>query len=277
MTLARDLIDAALATDLSQNELRIFLALFRQTLCYGKASDPLTLRRLIDLTHIRKDRLIPALNRLLERGIFNQTPHRKHEHRYSIAAHWLENAQGIYAPSLHKTDTTFRETEALSVEQNHTINNLNIINQTSTTKAQSDSKTQALPYPPSFNAAQRQNAARIVDSLPPEQARDCLLLLSKQLKTKTIQSPLGYLHYLAKSARQQALDTSQLTPDDAPDLKAAQLNKQRMQYLQAEIRGLDALFKQAGTPLDKASVLRREAWVREYQQLLLTQKVASTL
>ena len=273
MTLARDLIDAALAADLSQNELRIFLALFRQTLCYGKASDPLTLRRLIDLTHIRKDRLIPALNRLLERGIFNQTPHRKHEHRYSIAAHWLENAQGIYAPSLHKTDTTFRETEALSVEQNHTLNNLNIINQTSTTKAQSAVKTESLPYPPSFNAAQRQNAARIVDGLPPEQARDCLLLLSKQLKTKTIHSPLGYLHYLAKSARQNALETSSLTPDDAPDLKAQQRNKQRMQYLQAEIRGLDALFKQAGTPLDKASTLRREAWVREYQQLLSAQSI----
>ena len=42
MSLARDLIDAALQADLSQNELRVFLVLFRQTLCYGKTHDPLT-------------------------------------------------------------------------------------------------------------------------------------------------------------------------------------------------------------------------------------------
>ena len=35
MSLARDLIDAALAAELSQNELRVFLALLRQTLCYA--------------------------------------------------------------------------------------------------------------------------------------------------------------------------------------------------------------------------------------------------
>ena len=60
MSLARDLIDAALAADLTQNELRVFLALFRQTLCYGKTADPLNMKRLATLTAIRKDRLAPG-------------------------------------------------------------------------------------------------------------------------------------------------------------------------------------------------------------------------
>ena len=36
-SLARDWLDAAIDADLSQNELRIFLVIFRQTLCYSRA------------------------------------------------------------------------------------------------------------------------------------------------------------------------------------------------------------------------------------------------
>ena len=80
MSLAHELIDAALAADLSQNALRVFLALFRQTLCYGKTSDPLSLNRLVQLTHIRKDRVLPAVQVLLEKGLFTTQAHRLYGH-----------------------------------------------------------------------------------------------------------------------------------------------------------------------------------------------------
>lgn len=72
MTLARDLIDAALAADLTQNELRVFLALFRQTICYGKIRDPLTVNRIAHISQIRKDRLPPALAKILQIGLFTE-------------------------------------------------------------------------------------------------------------------------------------------------------------------------------------------------------------
>ena len=75
MSLARDLIDAALAADLTQNELRVFLALFRQTLCYGKTADPLNMKRLATLTAIRKDRLAPAIAGVTDKGLFTVQPH----------------------------------------------------------------------------------------------------------------------------------------------------------------------------------------------------------
>lgn len=271
MSLARDLIDAALAADLSQNELRVFLALFRQTLGYGKASDPLTLKRLAALSHIRKDRLTPALNKILQVGLFTATPHEVFEHEYAIPADFLTKyPQGFYTPALPKKRNSTQQTEAISEKQTHTENNLNRIQETSTTAKQVSSSAENLPYPPSFTTLQCQAAARILDGLTPEQARDCVLLLAKTLKAKPIQSPLGYLHHLAKIARQGWLDTSQLTANDAPLKRLQQERQQRLHYLQAEIRGLDALFTYAGTAMDSASAARRAAWMQEYQQLVAT-------
>ena len=89
MSLARDLIDAALAADLTQDELRVFLALFRQTLCYGKTADPLNMKRLATLTAIRKDRLAPAIAGVTDKGLFAAQPHPAFEFEYRIPADFL--------------------------------------------------------------------------------------------------------------------------------------------------------------------------------------------
>ena len=61
-----------------------------------------------------------------------------------------------------------------------------------------------------------------------------------------------------------------MTANDAPLKRLQQERQQRLHYLQAEIRGLDALFTYAGTAMDSASAARRAAWMQEYQQLVAT-------
>ena len=200
MSLAHDLIDAALAAELSQNELRVFLVLLRQTLCYGKASDALTYKRLVHLTHVRKDRLLPALQKLLDCQLFSQNPHKTFGQSFHIHADFLAQTQGhIYAPSLTKQRSEFRENEAVSEKKTHTILTI--------TKHKPDTTTvlnaNELPYPLSFSPKMQQAAAKMLDGLTPDTARDCLLLLSQRLQKGGITSPLGYLYQLAQAARQQ--------------------------------------------------------------------------
>ena len=180
MSLAHDLIDAALAAELSQNELRVFLVLLRQTLCYGKASDALTYKRLVHLTHVRKDRLLPALQKLLDCQLFSQNPHKTFGQSFHIHADFLSQTQGhIYAPSLTKQRNEFRESEAVSEKKTHTL--------LTVTKYKPDTTTvlnaNELPYPPSFSPKMQQAAAKMLDGLTPDMVRDCLLLLSQRLQT----------------------------------------------------------------------------------------------
>ena len=239
MSLARDLIDAALAAELSQNELRVFLALLRQTLCYGKASDALTYKRLVNLTHVRKDRLLPALQKILDQQLFSQTPHKTFGQCFHIHANFLTASQGqIYAPSLPKQRSPFRETEAVSEKATHTISTVTALKPDTTTRLDA----QQLPYPPSFSPAMQQAAAKLLDGLHPDTARDCLHLLTQRLQKGGITSPLGYLHQLAQAARANRLDCSALQhkPNAAPSQSQTPLNA-RLHALASDIQALDRL------------------------------------
>ncbi len=263
MSLARDLIDAALAAELSQNELRVFLALLRQTLCYGKASDALTYKRLVNLTHVRKDRLLPALQKVLDCQFFSQAPHKTFGQSFHIHAEFLSNTQGqIYAPSLPKQRNDFRETEAISEKATHTLSTVTTIQPDTTTRLD----TQRLPYPLSFSPTTRQAAARILDGLSPDSARDCLLLLTQRLQKGGINSPLGYLHQLAQAARANRLDCSALQhkPNAAPSQSQTPLNA-RLHALASDIQALDRLYALANTPMDTATCLIRQAKLKEWE------------
>jgi phage replication O-like protein O len=265
MSLARDLIDAALAAELSQNELRVFLALLRQTLCYGKASDALTYKRLVNLTHVRKDRLLPALQTILDQQLFSQTPHKTFGQRFHIHADFLTQTQGqIYAPSLPKQRTPFRETEAISEKATHTISTITSSKPDTTTRLDA----QQLPYPPSFSPTMQHAAAKLLDGLPPDTARDCLHLLTQRLQKGRITSPLGYLHQLAQAARANRLDCSALQhkPNAAPSQSQTPLNA-RLHALASDIQALDRLYALANTPMDAATRLIRQAKVQEWKNL----------
>ena len=266
MSLSHDLIDAALAAELSQNELRVFLVLLRQTLCYGKASDALTYKRLVQLTHVRKDRLLPALQKLLDCQLFSQNPHKTFGQSFHIHADFLSQTQGhIYAPSLTKQRSAFRESEAVSEKKTHTILTI--------TKHKPDTTTvlnaNELPYPLSFSPKMQQAAAKMLDGLTPDMARDCLLLLSQRLQKGGITSPLGYLYQLVQAARQQRLDCSSLqpTPPIIPATKPQASLYARLQALEADIQALDRLYQLADTPMDAPTLRQRQLKLAEYQQL----------
>ena len=280
-TLARDLIDAALTADLTQNELKMFLVLFRQTICYSKKSDPLRLSSLIHYSHIRKDRLLPALQRLLQTGLFTRQPHPENEHEYSIAEEYLAPyADGFFAPALRKNGSDFRPTEKNTEKRTHTTKTHTIFNPTTT----------SLPYPETWNEQERRSAAHILDGLNPDDARDCLLILSRSMKARSVPSPLGYLHNLVKAARAGRLNRSVLQKQAAPiptqttstsSANAAtstasasasstppEALKQRLWAISEEIRSLDRLFAFAGEPMDSKTAAKKAQLVAEYQRLL---------
>ena len=282
-TLARDLIDAALTANLSQNELKMFLVLFRQTICYSKKSDPLRLSSLIHYSHIRKDRLLPALQKLLQTGLFTRQPHPQNEHEYSIAEEYLAPyVDGFFAPALRKNGSDSRPTEAISEKQTHTTKTHTIFNPTTT----------SLPYPENWNEQERRSAAHILDGLNPDDARDCLLILSRSMKARAVPSPLGYLHNLVKAARAGRLNRSVLhkqaastpTPTQPASTASASTStasaadstlppealKQRLWAISEEIRSLDRLFAFAGEPMDSKTAAKKAQLVAEYQQLLST-------
>ena len=293
MSLALDMIDAAMAADLTPNEHKVFLILFRQTICYGRKTDNLCIPQFVKLTGIRKDRLIPAIASVLGKGLFEVSPSREFQHRYRIPAKFLAPYQsGFYPPNVPQKRDDFRSTEGVSEKQNNTgINTTGFTHTTAADPAATTSTNSAnqadsapprpdLPYPPQLSPHHRRTASRLLHRLKFEDARDCLLVLHHAMQTQHVRSPLGYLQHLIRSVQEGTFDRSILPPlplDQNTPLAPSSVHhvqamlaakQQRLRYLQAEIRGLDALYKKAGIPMDEASAARRADYVAEYQQLM---------
>ena len=293
MSLALDMIDAAMAADLTPNEHKVFLILFRQTICYGRKTDNLCIPQFVKLTGIRKDRLIPAIASVLGKGLFEVSPSREFQHRYRIPAKFLAPYQsGFYPPNVPQNRIDSRSTEGVSEKQNNTgINTTGFTHTTTADPAATTSTNSAnqadsapprpdLPYPPQLSPHHRRTASRLLHRLKFEDARDCLLVLHHAMQTQHVRSPLGYLQHLIRSVQEGTFDRSVLPPlplDQNTPLAPSSVHhvqamlaakQQRLRYLQAEIRGLDALYQKAGIPMDEASAARRADYVAEYQQLM---------
>ena len=289
MSLALDMIDAAMAADLTPNEHKVFLILFRQTVCYGRKTDNLCIQQFVKLTGIRKDRLIPAIASVLGKGLFEVSPSREFQHRYRIPAKFLAPYQsGFYPPNVPQNRIDSRSTEGVSEKQNNTGINTTGFTHTTTANSTADPVNPAdsapprpdLPYPPQLSPHHRRTASRLLHRLKFEDARDCLLVLHHAMQTQHVRSPLGYLQHLIRSVQEGTFDRSVLPPlplDQNTPLAPSSVHhvqamleakQQRLRYLQAEIRGLDALYQKAGIPMDEASAARRADYVAEYQQLM---------
>ena len=293
MSLALDMIDAAMAADLTPNEHKVFLILFRQTICYGRKTDNLCIQQFVKLTGIRKDRLLPAIASVLGKGLFEVSPSREFQHRYRIPAKFLAPYRnGFYPPNVPQKRDDSRSTEGVSEKQNNTgINTTGFTHTTPADPAATTSTNSAnqadsapprpdLPYPPQLSPHHRRTASRLLHRLKFEDARDCLLVLHHAMQTQHVRSPLGYLQHLIRSVQEGTFDRSVLPPlplDQNTPLAPSSVRhvqamleakQQRLRYLQAEIRGLDALYQKAGIPMDEASAARRADYVAEYQQLM---------
>ena len=250
MSLALDLIDGALAANLSQNELKVFLVLFRQTIGFGRPCDPLTPGRIGYIAHIRSDRVPVALQAVLATGLFYTQPHAEHDLLYRINDELIAANHGVYAPYLRPQyrQAASKKQKDVPEKRVHTVTENTLIHLPTTTEsetkpppkpeaqaeskaepppkpeAQAESKAEPppkleqseLPYPPSFTPEQRKTAANWLDGLKPEDARDCLRVLQQAIQRGKVRSPLGYLHQLIELARQQKLNRSGLTPPQPP-------------------------------------------------------------
>lgn len=263
------LIDAALAGDLSKNELKTFLALVRQTLCFGKTSDPLTIKRLIHLTKVRKDRLELAISNILNKGLFTRVNHPIFEHEYHVHPQFLlNNPTTFFAPSPPKIRENFRETDAFSENQNHTIQTNTEINLT-TNKAPvcAVTPTAELKKP---DAVHEQAFAELVPALkklPSHQAQQVLDLVSLAIKDgsiKTTQQRLG--GGLIKAAKNGTLDTSPLQVKTTEPPKPTPIDHRYQHDLISKIRGLENL-KQLAKELDPSSEAQLQAWQQQLKQL----------
>jgi phage replication O-like protein O len=299
MSLAHTLIDSALAADLTQNELKIFLVLLRQTLCYGKSSDPLTNKRIATLAHIRKDRVLTAINGFLKIGIFQTKPHKIFETEYFINPQLLtQPINKVLAPPLPKNRNTPHFSESLPEKWVHTDKTITTKNLTTThsqvlptkpstlhtadkvldSSGRDDLKQhrtsgESLPYPKTFGDIEKQQAAKLLDGLSPTLASHCLNVLDHAIQSSKVRKPLAYLHQLVKAARNGTLDTSTLNtlqppnpPHQTPQAPR-NVTQQRLNVLASEIYGLDQLFKRAAIPMDALNAARRQQLVEEYQRL----------
>jgi len=245
MSLARDWISAALKADLTQNELRAFLVVFQQTLCYGKTADELTIKRISQLSGIRADRVTPAVGGIIGKGLVDALPSKKFDHRFSIPDDFLAvyAESGFFVPALPKNGEGFCFSGGVSEKRVHTSNTFTSSNLTPTPTPAADSTPLAvaadagggvdkstgdeqavgvgLPYPDGFGAQGRKRAAVMLDGLAFEDARDCLRLLALAMAAGKVKSPLGYLHQLAAAARAGALDRGALGGCGSPALAAA--------------------------------------------------------
>ena len=278
MSLARTWIEAALAADLTQNELKAFLAIFHQTLCYGKRSDAITLKRLATIAHVRADRLTPALRTLLDKGIAEIEQHVIFGQEFFIPKVLLaqENLD-CFVPALPKNREPTQKTGEHSTENRVSINtslNPTSLDITTTPSVQAggggfvdEEVKMDLPYPDSFNSAEKQRSANILDGLSPTDARDCLLLLKTAMSNQSIKSPLGYLHGLAKSARSGLLDRSTLprnTISSSNSTRHAETTNQssvaaQIDLLMCEVNAINRLYSLAGTEPYPSDVVKLSA------------------
>ena len=127
MSLFRDLNRATIEANVGKNAYKVFLALLEQTLGYGKSTDRLTDNRLAYLSEVRIDRFRPAVQAILNCGVFEQTPAKKFQFRYTIGQSFLEKYPDLefYTPALPKKRADSQKTEEISEKERHTALDLN--------------------------------------------------------------------------------------------------------------------------------------------------------
>lgn len=300
--LLRETLTALLTDDLSKNELKVGIALIIQTIGYGKRTNNLTMKRLANITGINIrggiDRIEKPIQTLVNNGWIEQQEHkgRDYDYTYQLPEKFFQGqtVERFFAPGIPVTEEApqalGKVPQSLRTYRVKTNTDLNPTQTKPAPKATTANQTasrsrdlnqnpiatdnlQTLAYPQQFDPSTRQAAANILDGLPPQDANDCLKILTTALSTQSIQKPLGYLHNLAKAARNGTLDRSNLQaqqpkPNNTPNLQ------ERLRTLGAELQGIDNLYQRAGIPMDNITASKRAALITEYQQLQQQQEVS---
>ncbi|WP_162596677.1 replication protein [Thiofilum flexile] len=255
MSLARTLINHALACDLTQNELKVFLVIYSKIITYGKTADAISYSQLTKLSGIRKDRALIAAQGLIKKGLFTTTPHKLYDQTYTIHPDLLTDNDLFYFPTPPKNGKPFRNSgENPSEIRVHTINTTNTKN--TTTDNEADSRRcqefipENLPYPQTLTPAEKQTAAQCLDGLSLQDASDCLKILDYNIQHgKITTSPIALLRGLIKQARQGTLGThllkpkapTQATPTSGFKHPSPPTTQERLYQLNSDLKGLATL------------------------------------
>lgn len=238
-TLLRNMLDAALQNDLTLNEWRTFAVLLRQTVGFGKRSDPLMDSRISKLCGIRKDRIRPALQSIADKGLFDVVPHKWLDNTYTIPAGFFDESpeSRFFAPSAPLNGEITH-----SVAESHhsvgTYRDLPLQRSTSTDTNNNDQPSQPvcdvglnpvteIKKPAAVDESTYVALLPALRTLPNSRALDVLALLATAISNGSIKaSPVQLGGGLIKAARAGTLDTTPLQAQQQAAESAA-LKQQR--------------------------------------------------
>jgi len=84
LSLYRFLTKTAIEADFGKNAFKVFSTLLHQTIGFGKDKDNLTDKRLAKLSCVRVDRVRPAIQCVINTGVFDRVTSNEYNWQYSI-------------------------------------------------------------------------------------------------------------------------------------------------------------------------------------------------
>jgi phage replication O-like protein O len=281
-TLLRNQLDAALEGGLSLNEWRVFAVLLRQTLGFGKRSDPLTQGRISQLTGIRKDRIEAAINGIVEKGLFDQAEHKWLDHTYTVPARFFDGdaSPRFFAPSAPLSGETPRPTgeipHSAGTYRDITLTEINITDNTATSLPADDVvvcddliHVTEIKKPDAVDVETYTKLLPALRKLPNAKAAgDVLALLSAAMLDRSAKNPEKLGGYFIKCAREGTLDTSSLyTATPAPAVDTTAQRNAEMAALKREAAAITALYQHGNIAMPPHEAARIEQLAAEYQRL----------
>lgn len=219
-----DTIDAALAADLTKNELKVVLAFLRQTFGYGKGADPLTFGRVAMITGIRKDRVQAPMSSVTDKGIFGMRDHKVFGQEIFVAEEFLtQDKFDFYSPTIPLSGETSRSLEENPGERGHTVNTITPSTITTTTTPDNIEPNCGggefeFVLPSEITGAKNQKVCqKALEALEQEQCFDVIVAFSAMAKKGGIKSPTPYLLSLVKRCKQGSLTVESPTPNPTPN------------------------------------------------------------
>ena len=267
--LLRNLLEAALNKDLSQNEWRVFAALLYKTLGYGKQVDSPHWNQLAQLTHIRKDRVQPAVLSVLEKGIFEALELKRYRQTYKIPDVFFagEVQSRFFAPNIPKNAKTTRavvaKTHSPGTNRKTIPTDLNHDNSTPRGCGESE-----LVKPVELSANDFAQLAPALAKLPSfaQSILDLLALAIRQGTIRTTPVRLGF--GLIKQAQAGNLNTSALqTQQQQTEQQTATQLEAQMQALKREAAAITAMYQHASIPIPEDAATRIQLLANQYQAL----------
>jgi len=249
MSLFRNIVEKALAADLTKNEYKALLLLLSKTLGYGKAEDKLTDKRIAFLSGMRIDRSRAAVEGVLKAGLFQRERSAEYQNNYRISDELIQAENGIFfTPSLPKNGSKSEKKKADSEKKRHTAldplnNNSPQQQQTEATppapidepapvvesrRRDNDEGHQDLNYPTSLNSAELKFAQNLLKNCQKAQAQDLLDLLELAIQQgKVKRSKTGYLNALLNAQKGGTLNDTELQAQRQQQQQSQQAKQQQ--------------------------------------------------